>query len=346
MVKLVYTHALGACGAIRVGSSPTTCTRKYKRKNKNHKSVQGFCERVSEQSRTLQSNVAGRVSPSALKILMSNMKNLKKYYPKRDLWSHKGQFGYVLIIAGSERYSGSPIFNGIAALRSGADLVTIVGPKRAMDTAASFLPDIITYPLAGELSLKHVSKILSLAKSFQSLIIGCGLNRSKGTYRAIREIIKKIDLPMVIDAEAIRAIAEQKEIVKNKKVIITPHGEEFRILTGEKLKLEVEDRKEKVKKWANKLKAVILLKGLVDVISDGEKVALNKTGSFFMTKGGFGDTLSGVCGTLLGRKVEPFEAAEVAAYINGRAGELAGKKYEEGVLASDIFEFISTVIKQ
>lgn len=270
--------------------------------------------------------------------------NLKKYYPKRDPWSHKGQFGYVLIVAGSKRYSGSPIFNGIAALRSGADLITIVGPKRAMDIAASFLPDIITYPLDDELKLKHVPKILDLAKSFHSLIIGCGLSRNKETYQAIRKIIKNINLPMVIDAEAIRAVAQGKNIIKGKKALLTPHTEEFRILTGERVKPEVEERKEKVKRWANNLKTVILLKGHIDVISDGKKVLLNKTGSSFMTKGGFGDTLTGICGALLARGISPLEAAQVASYINGRAGELASKKYGEGVLASDIFEFIPEVI--
>ncbi len=272
--------------------------------------------------------------------------DLKKYYPKRDKWSHKGQFGYVLIVAGSQQYSGSPAFNGIAALRSGADLITIVGPKRSMNIAASFLPDIITYPLDGELKLKHVPKILNLAKNFDSLIIGCGLDRNKKTYQAIRKIIKSIDLPMVIDAEAIRAVAERKEIVKGKSAVITPHAEEFRILTGEKLKPEVKDRKEKVKKWAKKLNITILAKGYIDVISDGKRVALNKTGSFFMTKGGFGDTLSGICATFLARKIKPFEAARLAAFMNGRAGELACKKYGEGVLASDIFEFIPLVINQ
>jgi NAD(P)H-hydrate epimerase len=270
--------------------------------------------------------------------------NFKKYYPKRDSWSHKGQFGYVLIIAGSERYSGSPIFNGVAALRSGADLITIVGPKRAMDIAASFLPDIITYPLDDELKIKHVPKILDLAKNFQSLIIGCGLNRNEETYQAIKEIINNIDLPMVIDAEAIRAVATEKEIVKNKRAVITPHSEEFRILTGERIKPEISDRKEKVKKWANKLEITILLKSHIDIISDGKQVILNRTGSPFMTKGGFGDTLSGICGTLLARGVNPFEAAQVAAHINGCAGELACKKYGEGVLASDIFEFIPAII--
>lgn len=269
-----------------------------------------------------------------------------KYCAQRNLWSHKGQFGYVLIIGGSKQYSGSPVFNGLAALRSGSDLITIAGPRRAMDIAASFAPDIITYPLDNELELKHVSRILALAKNFHSLIIGGGLNRNKKTCQAIRKIIKNTNLPIVVDAEAIRAIAEKPEIIRKKKAIITPHIEEFRILTGERVKPEIKDRKKKVKKWADKLETTILLKGHVDVISDGKRIALNKTGSCFMTKGGFGDTLSGICGTLLARNIEPFEAAQAAAYINGQAGELAGKKYGEGVLASDIFEFLPLILKK
>lgn len=271
--------------------------------------------------------------------------NLKKIYPKRNLWAHKGDFGYVLIVAGSEQYSGSPIFNSVAALRSGADLITIVGPKRPMDVAAAFLPEMITSPLDGELSLRHVPKILELIKKFDSLVIGGGLDRNEETYQAIREIIKNVNLPMVIDAEAIRAVAGHKEVLQDKKIIITPHAEEFRILTGEKVEVNIEDRKTKVKKWAQELNVTILLKGHIDVISDGENLVLNKYGSPFMTKGGFGDTLSGICGALLARGVSPFVAAEAAACINGRAGELAAKKYGEGTLASDLLEFIPVVLR-
>ena len=272
--------------------------------------------------------------------------DLKKIYPKRDLWSHKGEFGYVLIIAGSNIYSGSPIFNGISALRAGADLVTIIGAKRAMDIAARFLPDLITYPLGSELKLQDVPEIVSLSKKFHSLIIGCGLARNEKTYLAISEIIKKIDLPMVIDAEAIRVVSQDKKILQGKKIVLTPHSEEFRILTGQKVRPELMNRKEKVVKWAKRLSVTILLKGHIDVISDGKRIALNRTGSPFMTKGGFGDTLSGICGALLARGLEPFECARTAAFINGKAGELAAKKYGSGVLASDIFEFIPSVIKQ
>ncbi len=181
------------------------------------------------------------------------MRDFKKIYSKRNLWSHKGDFGYVLIVAGSEIYSGSPVFNSMAALRAGADMVNVVGHKRAMDIAATFALDIITRPLDSELSLKHVKKIIELSKNFNSLIIGCGLNRNEEIYKAIREIIKQIRIPIVIDAEAIRALSGRFDILKNKKAVLTPHTEEFRILTGEKVKPDTEDRKEKVKKWAKKL---------------------------------------------------------------------------------------------
>jgi NAD(P)H-hydrate epimerase len=272
---------------------------------------------------------------------------LQKIYPKRNPWTHKGLHGYVLIVAGSKRYSGSPIFNALSALRAGADLTTIVGPKRAMDIAASFLPDLICYPLDGDyLEEKHLVEILTISRGFNSLVIGGGLTRNKKTLRAIQRIIQKINLPMVVDADAIYAVAKNPKVLKNKMAVLTPQIKEFEVLTGERVYSNVLVRKQKVKKWAKKLATVILLKGYVDIISDGRRVFLNKTGSPFMTKGGFGDTLAGICGALLARNISPFEGACLAAYINGKAGELAARKYGEGVLASDIFEFIPRVINK
>jgi len=272
---------------------------------------------------------------------------LKKFYPKRKLWSHKGEHGYLLIIAGSKRYSGSPVFNAISALRAGVDLITIIGPKRAMDIAAGFAPDLICYPLDGDyLEERHLPEILEISKNFNSLIIGGGLGRGKKTLRAILKIIQKIDLPMVIDADAIYAVAKNLEVLKEKKVVITPQSREFEILTSERVLPNIKDRREKVKNWAKKLKVVILLKGYIDVISDGERIFFNTTGSPLMTKGGFGDTLAGICGAILARGFSPFESACAAAYINGKAGELAVQKYGQGVLASDIFSEISEIVKK
>lgn len=270
--------------------------------------------------------------------------DIRRIYKKRDKWSHKGDFGKVLAVSGSKVYSGSPVFNAISALRSGADLVAVVGHKRAMDITASFAPDLITYPLDSDLDMANVAEIVELSKNFDAMIIGCGLERSDDTHRAVREIIKKTSLPVVIDAEAIRAISGDFEMIKEKAAVITPHAEEFRVLTGEKLKPEAKDREGKALKWAKKIGATILIKGNVDVISDGNKTVFNKAGTPYMTKGGFGDTLSGICGALLARGLDPFEAAEAAAYINGKAGEMASLRYGESVLASDIFEFIPKVI--
>jgi len=276
--------------------------------------------------------------------------NLKEIYPPREKWTHKGKNGYLLVIAGSKKYTGSPIFNALAALRAGADLVCCLGPERAMNIAAQFLPDIITFPLVGDyLRKKHLPFILKQIPKFDSLILGCGLGRSLETFQVVLEIIKKTNLPMVVDADGIRAISQEKEkissILKEKKIVLTPHSKEFEILTGEKLTTEIGERKEKVKKWAKKLNCLILLKGHLDVISDGQEVFLNETGSPFMTKGGFGDILTGILGAILARKVNLFEAAKAASFINGQAGQLAAEKYGEGLLASDSFEIISQVIK-
>jgi len=276
--------------------------------------------------------------------------DLKEIYPPREKWTHKGKNGYLLVIAGSKKYTGSPIFNALAALRAGADLVCCLGPERAMNIAAQFLPDIITFPLVGDyLRKKHLPFILKQIPKFDSLILGCGLGRSLETFQVVLEIIKKANLPMVVDADGIRAISQEKEkissILKEKKIVLTPHSKEFEILTGEKLTTEIGERKEKVKKWAKKLNCLILLKGHLDVISDGQEVFLNETGSPFMTKGGFGDILTGILGAILARKVNLFEAAKAASFINGQAGQLAAEKHGEGLLASDSFEIISQVIK-
>ncbi|MGB2580306.1 MAG: NAD(P)H-hydrate dehydratase [Minisyncoccia bacterium] len=267
-------------------------------------------------------------------------------YPTRSQWVHKGDFGYVMIVSGSHTYSGSPVFNAMGALRAGADLAVLHGHPRAMDIAASYAPDIITSPFLGEFNSGNAEEISSEPSRYQSLVIGCGLKRNEETFVAIRTLVEKSDIPMVLDAEAIRAIAGHTEILKDKKIILTPNSEEFRILTGEEVGIDENERKEKVQRWASALSTTILLKGAVDIISDGENIFVNKTGSVYMTKGGFGDILAGVTGALLARGCDTFSVASVAAYINGEAGDLAGQKYGEGVLASDSFDFIPLVVKE
>jgi len=270
--------------------------------------------------------------------------NLTTIYPRRPAWSHKGDFGAVLVIGGSANHTGSPIFNASAALRAGADLAYLVGPKRAMDVAACSMPDFITHPLDGELSVRHVSYVLKLSRKATACIIGGGLARTPATYRAIREIIRKISAPMVIDAEAIRAVGQNPSCLNGKIAILTPHADEFFALTGVHVTQSIRAREKEVRTAAKRFSTVILLKGNTDIISDGSKCIRNKTGTPYMTKGGCGDTLAGICGAIVARGIDPLHAAQAAAYINGRAGERAAKKYGEGMLASDLLLEISSVI--
>jgi len=273
---------------------------------------------------------------------------LKNVYKLRSRWVHKGQFGKLLMICGSERHTGSPIFCGLAASRAGCDLVYLAAPRRAADIAAGYSPVIITEALEGEmLTRKHIKQIIKLKEEVRAtaLLIGPGLWREKETIKAILELVKRIDLPMIIDADGIRAVATFKSVLKSKKAILTPHADEFKALSGKVPSFDIRTRIKEVENLARILGCVLLLKGAVDIISDGENTVLNKVHSNLMTKGGMGDTLSGICGSLLARGIDPFEAAAAAAWINGKAGLLAIRKHGEGFLATDLIECIPLAIK-
>jgi len=271
---------------------------------------------------------------------------LKKIYRKRDRWTHKYDFGHLLVIGGSKQYSGSPALNALAALRAGVDLVTIVAPERAANIIASFQPDLIAYPLKGDyLNRKHLPELFEFSKNKTAVVIGGGLCREKATIKTVTEYLRKIKIPCVIDADAIHAVATKMEVIGNKNFVITPHSHEFYVLSGIKIGKDLKERIRIVSNVALGLKTTILLKGHVDIISNGIKTALNKTGSPYMTKGGMGDTLAGICGTLLARGNDTFTAAQAAAYINGKAGEIASKRLKESVLASDLIDSIPEAIK-
>jgi len=282
-------------------------------------------------------------------------KILKEIYPPRPDNSHKYDFGYLLIIGGSQLYSGSPALAAMAAMRAGVDLTLVISPERAANIIASFSPDLIAYPLKGhDIEPSHLSVLLSLtegakkvSKGKTAVVIGGGLGRDESVQETIRSYLTKIDIPAVIDADAIWAISPQKDILKKKQFVLTPHTYEFFVLSGINVdKLTLDEKIKVVKDFAREFETIILLKGNPDIITDGERVFLNKTGCPFLTVGGTGDTLAGITGALLARRKEPLKALSGAAYINGLAGELASKKLKEGVLATDLIRYIPEAIKR
>jgi NAD(P)H-hydrate epimerase len=271
---------------------------------------------------------------------------LKKIYVKRPDWSHKGNFGHVLVIGGSRKYSGSPAFAALAAFRSGSDLVTIAAPERAADIIATFTPDMITEPLKGNyLHPRHLYPILELAKNADAIVIGGGIERRQETLTFVHNLLKNVKVPCVIDADAIHAVSHNPAILSGRPFVLTPHQREFQALTKQEIGLDVSQRSEMVKFFAQRFRTTLLLKGHVDIISDGERISHNLTGNPNMTKGGTGDTLAGICGAILGMKFDPFTAACAAAYINGAAGDLAARERGPGLMASDILDKIPLIIR-
>ncbi|MBU1110389.1 NAD(P)H-hydrate dehydratase [Patescibacteria group bacterium] len=270
---------------------------------------------------------------------------IKQIFPPRKSGAHKNDHGHLLVIGGSKLYSGSPAFNALAAYKVGVDMVTIAAPRRAADIAASFSPDLITYPLEGDwLNLSHLNEIDELIQGKTAVLIGGGIGRRDETQNLVREILKTEHLPIVLDADAIYAVVGHHHLLKEKKFVLTPHIYEFQILTEETPPHDFNALTELVKKWAIELTSTIILKGQNDIISDGQQTVINETGNPFMTVGGTGDTLAGIFASLLARGVEEFAAASGAAYINGAAGDLAAAQLGPGFMASDLLNCIPQVI--
>ncbi len=268
--------------------------------------------------------------------------------PPRSPDSHKGQNGSVLVIGGGP-YVGAPALAGLAAQRCGIDLVYVAAPSSVFHTVAGFSPTLITKELPGNiLTERSVPAALQLAQKASAVLIGNGLGDSKETAHAVRFFLKKLNKPVVIDADAIAAVGKEPKLLKAFKgnVVVTPHSHEFKELTGKTVPQDLEKRKRLVEAEARRLGCTILLKGRIDVISDGQETKTNKTGSRAMAVGGTGDTLAGIATAFLSKGLEPVRAAQAAAFVNGYAGELATAEYGLSMVATDLIWKIPEVFKK
>jgi len=279
---------------------------------------------------------------------------LKQIYVPRPTNSHKYDFGLLLIIGGGEFYTGSPALSAMASFRAGVDMAQVLAPKRAADIIASFSPNIAAFPLKGDWLDKEDIPVLisraiaakSVASDKTAVVIGGGVGRSEETQDAIGQFLEENDSKIVVDADAIYALAKNPLSIKDNPAIITPNSHEFFILTGKKVAdLPIEEKAKIVQEEALKINSTILLKGFVDIVSDGKETVIDETGTPYMTVGGTGDTLAGICGAFLAMGFSPFLSAQAASFINGKAGELASKKLGPSMLATDLIDEISNVIK-
>lgn len=269
-----------------------------------------------------------------------------KIIPPRRRDAHKRMNGTVCVVGGSRLYHGAPFLCATGAMRAGVDLVFIAVPASIATAIRALSPDFIVVPLPdSKLTRGNVSKLMSWVPRVDTFAVGPGLgpqnpesvaqalNRMKGEGRSL-----------VVDADALRDRIIPS--LKNTKAVVTPHAGEFERLFGVKLPDDLDGRVEMVSAQAKRAGVVVLLKGPTDVVSDGERVALNETHSPAMTVGGTGDVLTGVTSGLLARGVPPFEAACAAAYINGTAGVEAVEELGLHITASDVANRVANAMKR
>lgn len=264
--------------------------------------------------------------------------------PRRGMKSHKGQAGRVLVVGGSETFTGAPTFTALAALKSGVDLAFVAAPQRAADVIASFSPDLITIrlPRHDYLAPEHIELLKPWISRVDVVALGMGLGMRGETREAVLAIIEEAHRQgrkVVVDADGLKHLAASPEHLRMVSVV-TPHAGEFRTLFKRELPDELQKRGAVVREEAGRYGVTVLLKGYVDVISDGSRVRFNKCGAPAMAVGGTGDVLTGVVAALLAKGLSPFDAACVAALVNGLAGCLAYSELGDNMTASDVLQRI------
>lgn len=273
----------------------------------------------------------------------------------RDLKSHKGNNGRLLIIGGSKDYSGAPAIAGMAAIGAGCDLVYVVSPEKSAEAIKSTSPDLIVKSLEGDkLSLSHLESILDVSENVDAVLIGPGSGIDDDTSKLFNVLVSKIKKPIVLDADALKQV--NMSLVKNREdIILTPHIFEFKTFfkVNENLKLDidsydfakVDENITEFQQIARQIRGAVIVKGQYDLVLQATRFRINKSGNSGMTVGGTGDALAGICAGLLSQEVNSFDAACLGAFINGLAGDEAYKVKGNGFSATDLVSYIGNVIK-
>ncbi|GAB6158432.1 NAD(P)H-hydrate dehydratase [Desulfotomaculum varum] len=267
--------------------------------------------------------------------------------------AHKGSCGRVLVLAGSRGMTGAARLAARAALRAGAGLVTLALPESVQPVAAAVLEEVITRGLpeteAGSLARAALQPALEACVAADVLVVGPGLSCHTATVEFIRELLPQLTVPVVIDADALNALAGADRLLNklNVPAVITPHPGEMGRLWGVAAAEVQQNRLKLAREAAQKWRVVTVLKGARTVIGTPEgELYINPTGNPGMATAGSGDVLAGLIGGLLAQGFAPERAAAAGVYLHGLAGDLAADRLgQPGTLAGDILEFLPAAMQ-
>lgn len=267
--------------------------------------------------------------------------------PVRPFEGHKGLFGRVLVVGGNDQMFGAATLAATAALRSGSGLVQVAAPAEVLPFALSITPELIGLGLE-----KSSDKALfAAAEAAKTLVLGPGMGQSKSSRKRLLRLLA-MKKPTVVDADAINLLARESKLPRDlSHCVFTPHPGEFQRLgrhfgivdvpSDDRGRLEVANRA------AQKLQAIVVLKGHRTVVADSVRAYVNQTGNSSLSKAGSGDVLAGIVGSLIGQGMGLFDAACAGCWIHGKAGEIAGATLGlRSVLARDVIGAIGNALNQ
>lgn len=255
--------------------------------------------------------------------------------PHRQRSAHKGDFGHLLVIAGSEGYTGAPILTAHAAARAGAGLVTLAMPRNIYSVVAGHCPpEIIPRPFDG----------IPDTTGFDAVAIGPGMGQQPEIQKIVWKVVSSCSVPMAVDADALNTVAQATTALKKlqRPLVLTPHPGEMARLVRQTAKEVQAHRWEVARSFAQEYGVTLVLKGAGTVITDKSgKLWINSTGNPGMAKGGMGDALTGIIGSFLAQGMTPLDAARAGVFVHGLAGDLACDKFgEQAMLPTDLIDHL------
>lgn len=269
--------------------------------------------------------------------------------PERLPDSHKGDYGRVLLLCGSEGLSGAAILAAKAASRCGSGLVYLGVPRAIYPICASACHSQIVFPLAcdekGRLCRSCLDEIENRLPNMDAVLLGPGLGRSEELTQLVIRLLECCRAPLVLDADGINAIAGHIDVLRGRTcpTVLTPHDGEFARLGGDP---KADDRLSEAAAFAARTNSVLLLKGHRTLVTDGKTHYVNRTGNPGLACGGSGDVLAGILVSLLGQGVRPLEAAAAAAYLHGLAADICASELGQyGMIPEDLLTRLPRLLK-
>ena len=296
--------------------------------------------------RTIPIGIADPEVSRGIRTWLIEAADVAAHFPPRPRDAHKGTYGYLLIVGGSLGKTGAAALAARAAMRAGGGLVTTATARSQQPIVAGLVVESMTEPLAetaaGTVALSARERVLELARARDAAALGPGLGLEAETQELARQLARDLDRPLVLDADALTAIAGRLELLRGAPAprCLTPHPAEMARLMGVTVADVQRDRVAAARSVATEYGVQVALKGATTVVAAADgRVFLNPTGNPGMASGGTGDVLTGIAGAFLARGMAAPDALVAAVYVHGLAGDLAAARLgEESLIASDLID--------